>query len=65
LLGEENKGDVTTAEGTVERADTEEDNLDHGDSDLRVPLRSEQISREADVQISTGLPSKKGLQMYF
>ena len=31
LVGEENKGDVTTAEGTVEQAYNEEDDLDHDD----------------------------------
>ena len=65
LVGEENKGDVTTAEGTVERADNEEDDLDHDDQNLRVPMRFEQISREADVKTFTGLPSTKCFKCIF
>ena len=60
LVGEENKGYVPTAE----RADNEDD-LDHHDSLLRVPMRFEQISREADVKTFTGLPSTKCLKCIF
>ena len=65
LIGEENKGDVTAAEETVERADIEDDDLDHDDTHLRVPMRFEQISREADVKTFTGLPSTKCFNCIF
>ena len=68
LAGEENKDEVTTAEGTVEPADNEEDDLDdldHSDLHLRVPMRFEQISREADVKTFTGLPSTKCFKCIF
>ena len=62
LVGEENKA---TAEGTVERADDEEDDLNHDDSHLRVPMLFEQISRETDMKTFTGLPSTKCFKCIF
>lgn len=56
LVGKENKGDVTTAEEIVGRADIEDDDLGHGDTHLRVPMQFEQISREADEKTFTCLP---------
>ena len=64
LASEENEEEVTTAEGTVGRADKEDD-LDHDDLHLRVPMRFEQISREADVKTFTGLPSTKCFKCIF
>ena len=64
LASEENEDEVTTAEGTVRRADKEDD-LDHDDLHLRVPMRCEQISREADVKTFTGLPSTKCFKCIF
>ena len=65
LIGEENKGDVTAAEETVERADIEDDDLDHDDTHLRVPMRFEQISREADVKKFTGLYLQQSASIVF
>ena len=65
LASEENEDEVTTAEGTVERADNEEDDLGHGDLHLTVPMRFEQIEREADVKTFTGLPSTKCFKCTF
>ena len=49
----------------MERADSEEDDLDHDHSHLRVPIRFEQISREADVKTFMRLPSTKCFKCIF
>ena len=65
LVNKENKDEVATAERLVERADNKEDDLDHDDLHLRVPMRYEQISREANVKTFTGLPSTKCFKCIF
>ena len=48
----------------MRRADKEDD-LDHDDLHLRVPMQFEQISREADAKTFTGLPSTKCFKCIF